>query len=400
MIETPVEVFLQGPAGRYTATQSCIVWCVSPALCGLYFWGRPSADELLEVARIIEGYPRLMAERFDVVVDGREVEALDGEALTVQMAWLWQNGGTLLTRASIWSIVAEGTVAARLARMMPNLGNMSAFHVTVDASEAYRAVAGEGGPSLSAQVDVIAAHVRGLPRELHVIRALLGRRLDAKIEDAAKELGLSTRSLQRWLTSQGTSFHDEVVAARLATACTLLATTDLKIAAIGARLGISERAVTLLLRAQTGLSPMEYRVQTRARNDEPSSLAWSGGQEAIAQAGDDGDELSRIERLRHVAVEAGRQRPSAILRARESRQSERRRRAPVRGVERADASDQRVAVFARHADVGDEHIGPLGAEELIGRSRICRGPDLGTPSLEQGREELTRVWLIVDDDDP
>lgn len=261
MIDTPVETFMLGPTGRYTAGTSSIIWCASRSVCGLYFWGRPTADELLAVARVCETYPQHMADKFDVVVDGREVEALDGEALTVQMAWLWRQGAKLLQHAQIWSVVAEGSVAARLARLMPNLTESDRFHVSTSAATAYRAVGGEGGPALSAEVESIAARVRGMPRELQVIRALLARRVDAKIEDAAKELGVSTRSLQRWLSAHGTSFHDEAVAARFAEACELLLTTDLKIAAIGAKLGISERAVTMLFRAKTGLTPVVWRSQ-------------------------------------------------------------------------------------------------------------------------------------------
>ena len=264
MIETPVESFVRNPAGRYTVAGSCIVWCKARTLCGLYFWGRPSADELLEVARICEAHPQAMDATFDVVSDGREVEALDGEALAVQMAWLWRHGPSLLEHARIWSVVAEGSVAARLARMMPSFNDSERFRVTTDAHEAFRAVRGEAGAALLVEVEGIAARVRGVPRELHVIRTLLGRRLDARIEDAAKELGVSERSLQRWLNQRGLSFHDEVVAARLAVACELLQTTDLKVAAIAARLGISERAVTMLFRSQTGLTPMAWRARQRA----------------------------------------------------------------------------------------------------------------------------------------
>ena len=264
MIECPRDTFVKGPVGRYTVSRSCVVWCVSRSLCGLAFWGRPLADELLEIAAIVEAYPEQMAPSFDVVVDGRQVEALDGEALSVQMAWLWRHGAALLQRANIWSIVAEGTAVARLAQAMPVLAGKFAFRVTTDAAVAFRAVAGEGGDALAVDVDAIAADARGLPRELHGVRALLARRLDATIEDAAKELGLSTRSLQRSLGNQGTSFHQELVAIRFATACELLLTTDLKIAAIGARIGISERAVALLFRAKTGLAPLAWRDKQKA----------------------------------------------------------------------------------------------------------------------------------------
>jgi AraC-like DNA-binding protein len=266
MKHAPIDAFLQqGPVGRFTSTACCVVWCVSRALCGVYFWGRPSAEELLYVSRIAEAYPRWMADKFQVVVDGREVDALDGEALSVQMAWLMQHGSQLLKHAEIWSIVAEGSVVARLATAMPTLGAGEGFRITSKALEAYRAVAGVGADALSASVDASVAQVRGLPRELHVIRALLRRRLDAKIDDAAKALGMSTRSLQRWLTREDSSFHQEVVAARFALASELLLTSDLKVAAIGARLHISERAVTLLFHEQTGLTPMAWREKNKAR---------------------------------------------------------------------------------------------------------------------------------------
>ncbi len=263
MIETAADAFVKGPAGRYTVSRSCVVWCASPSLCGLAFWGRPLANELLEIATIVEAYPQQMAMTFDVVVDGRQVEALDGEALSVQMAWLWRHGAALLQRANIWSIVAEGTAVARLAQTMPALTGRFAFRVTTDAAAAFRAVAGETGATLALDVDAIAANARGLPREIHRVRALLARRLDATIDDAAKELGLSTRSLQRSLGSQGTSFHQELVDIRFATACELLLTTDLKIAAVGARIGISERAVALLFRTKTGLSPLAWRAKQK-----------------------------------------------------------------------------------------------------------------------------------------
>lgn len=263
VIDTPADVFLKRPVGRYTVSNSCVVWCVSRSLCGLAFWGRPTADELLKIATIVEAYPQQMAPTFDVIVDGRQVEALDGEALSVQMAWLWRHGAALLRHANIWSIVTEGTAVARLANAMPDLGGKFAFRVTTDAPAVFRAVRPDDSAALSLEIDAIAATARGLPRETHRVRALLARRPDATIDDAARELGLSTRSLQRSLSDQGTSFQKELVAMRLATACELLLTTDLKIAAIGARICISERAVALLFRAKTGLSPLAWRAEQR-----------------------------------------------------------------------------------------------------------------------------------------
>jgi len=45
-------------------------------------------------------------------------------------------------------------------------------------------------------------------------------------------------------------------------ACELLLSTDLKVAAIASRLGVSERAVTMLFRDKTGMTPIEWRKKT------------------------------------------------------------------------------------------------------------------------------------------
>ena len=71
------------------------------------------------------------------------------------------------------------------------------------------------------------------------------------------------RSLQRALGRCGTSFHGEVMAERLARAKALLRSGDLKLSDIGARVGISERALGLLFRARTGLAPAEWRKRDR-----------------------------------------------------------------------------------------------------------------------------------------
>ena len=72
MIDSPADIFVKAPVGRYTVSRSCVVWCASRSLCGLAFWGRPLADELLEIATIVEAYPLQMAMTFAVVVDGRQ----------------------------------------------------------------------------------------------------------------------------------------------------------------------------------------------------------------------------------------------------------------------------------------------------------------------------------------
>lgn len=268
-VATPPDSFVKNPPGRYTATKSGIIWCASHALCGLHAWGTPSAENLIELSRIADNYVDVMDPQFDLIVDGRQVEGLDSEALMVLTSWVLRYGPSLLTRARFWSVVGERGVAAKLARLFPikeasDKGPGRDLIVLTDAREAFQHVLGPVlGRETEQGVERAAAEARGVPRELQVVRALLAQRVDTRIDEAARAVGLSARSLQRALSEHGTSFHEEVIAARFAAACSLLLTTDWKLAAIASRLGISERAVTMLFRAKTGLSPAAWRTAQR-----------------------------------------------------------------------------------------------------------------------------------------
>jgi transcriptional regulator GlxA family with amidase domain len=111
--------------------------------------------------------------------------------------------------------------------------------------------------------DAIAQRIRGVSREVRLTRELLERHLDTGVEQVARVLGISARSLQRALMRRGTSFNAAVVSARLARAQTLLRETDDKVAAIAADVGVSERGLTQLFRRRTGVGPAEWRKRHR-----------------------------------------------------------------------------------------------------------------------------------------
>lgn len=259
LIETPQDVIVRAPWGRYATTGSSIVWCASRGLSGAYVWGHPDAEETRAIVRLFDEYPRVMDPTFDMILDTRAVETVDREALEVLTGWMWSHRAVLLERARITSVIRQEPTGFLLAGLLPTIANNRSFRVTTEPATAFRDVLGEAGAALAEELEEIALRLRGVPRELQAVRALLGHRLDATIDDAAQAAGTSARSLQRLLSRSGTSFHDELVAARFTTARELLLSTDLKIAAIATRLGISERAVTLLFRAKTGLTPVEWR---------------------------------------------------------------------------------------------------------------------------------------------
>lgn len=264
MIETPYDLFLRAPVGRFTLTRSSLVWCSSASLCGAFFWGRPGEAETREIVRIFAQYEHAMATPFDVILDVREVEIVDPGSLAVLFAWVVQHRAELRQRIGMQaSVIRAGPVGFLFAGLLPALQQTHRFRAFTDPDEAFRVIAGDAGLEVALEVEAIAARARALPRELQLIRALLAARVDTTLDQAATQLGVSARSLQRILTRQGTTFHEEVVAARLALAQKILLTSDEKLAGVGARVGISERALTLLFRAQTGLTPAEWRKQQR-----------------------------------------------------------------------------------------------------------------------------------------
>ena len=220
--------------------------------------------------RVIRAYPELMKPTFDVIVDGRFVSAIDPEALLVVTGWLWRDGARLLESATVASVIREGPIGFLFAGLLPTIVNRGSFYVTSDAKVAFEKAGAHVG--LMREVDAILADARSVPREVQVVRSMLDESLTVTLEQASAALGISPRSLRRHLALQNTSFHEEVLSARLAKAQQLLLTTDLKISAVGAKLCISERAVTLLFRSKTGLSPIEWRDRHRVTLQFPRPL--------------------------------------------------------------------------------------------------------------------------------
>lgn len=261
MLETSADVIVRSPWGRYTTTGSSIVWCASRTLCGAYLWGRPTAEETGAIIRLFDEYPRVMNATFDMIIDTRAVESVDGDALVVLTSWMWANR-KVFEHAKIFSVIRETPTGFLLAGLLPTIAPDRMFRVGTIPATAFTTILGEQGIAAAEEIEAIARQTRGVPRELQVVRDALFKRLDVSIDDVAKNLRVSARSLQRSLSKAGTTFHDEVVAARMTVACELLLSTDLKVAAIASRLGVSERAVTMLFRDKTGMTPIEWRKKT------------------------------------------------------------------------------------------------------------------------------------------
>lgn len=264
MIETTYEAFLRTTVGRYTVTGTSFVWWASPTLCGVFLWGEPTEVETRAILHLFDQYPTQMAPQFDMVLDTRGVERAEAGGVKLLFSWLLANRKELANHLRMQAnVIREGPIGFLLTGLLPVAGWTLPYRMHFEPAEAFRLVAGEEGDALTAEVEAIAERLRGVSRELRVTREMLTHKLHVTASEVSRALGMSQRSLQRALTRHSTSFHAEVVSARVARAQALLRSGDEKLAVIAARVGVSERALTMMFRTKVGVSPAEWRNRQR-----------------------------------------------------------------------------------------------------------------------------------------
>ena len=97
--------------------------------------------------------------------------------------------------------------------------------------------------------------------------AVLERTPGLAVDEAAKALGLTGRTLQRRLQAEGTTFLAESRKATVRRAKHLLSTTDDKVADIARAVGCATaQHFTELFRTETGVPPAAWRAAARKRD--------------------------------------------------------------------------------------------------------------------------------------
>jgi AraC-like DNA-binding protein len=206
---------------------------------------------------ILDGH-RALAPRFDVLQDAGAVEGLDPEALAIVIEWLRRSKAIFTDRVRTRAgVLPPGVSGLALAGLAPWLALGSPLEIFASRREAMVHLG--AAPALCDEVDALVERARGLPEIVIALRHVLAEARGAiDVATAAQRLGVAVRSLQRQLAGAGRSFRGEQADARFAAAEALLAGDD-KLAAIAARLGLSEDGLTELVRARTGLTPGELR---------------------------------------------------------------------------------------------------------------------------------------------
>jgi AraC-like DNA-binding protein len=260
---TNVGDFVRSPVGRYLVARRHLVWCHSPTLLGTALWGRPDEADVLELldTLAVTRAPQVRAP-FDFLTDGRHVDGVDpaGYQLAVDYARreLERLGERVRRLAFVHGAGFSGTVLAGFfAHVLPRASSRGFS----DPAGAFTWLGRRAGARAAAEVERLVDEAAGAPPITATLRTWLRPRAgECRLEDAARELGCSPRSLQRRLDAEGTTFQKQLDDARVSAAIPLILDSEVKLAAIAAKLGFSSLpAFSRLFRRVTGRSPSAFR---------------------------------------------------------------------------------------------------------------------------------------------
>ena len=242
-------------------------------LLGMVLWGRPNAADARKLVASLVSVLHQNAQPHVFLLDARRVDSIDPGAFTAFNTYVQEYFEPLQRSVQRLAMVRpDGMPGAAISGFFDVLPRRPyPVAALTDVSDAFRWL-GEVIPTLlehtqkwvAALDGAFGSDLSGAPT-LSALHGLLDTERTHSIEQVAKALGLSPRTLQRRLTDAGTSFRQELQIARLRWAQKLLVDTDLPIKHIALDAGCSSvQHFGVLFRRLTGETPMAWREQQRA----------------------------------------------------------------------------------------------------------------------------------------
>ena len=252
--------FMGAPVGRFWPGDSFFYWCASPSLFGFSLWGRPAAEDVekLCAALLVELGPHAQPHRS--LVDASLVEEVEPAAFEVLQRYVKKHREALATRVTRLALVRPaGLVGAVVAGFYAVLDSP---YPTQAFTELEPALEWLGVESAAAQTLVARrAELSGVSPLLAQLRSVLASEgARGSVAEVARQLSLSSRTLQRRLEALGTSFQKELLTHRLRIAQLALRGSDQAITAISFDAGFSTpQHFSAAFRKFTGLTPTAFR---------------------------------------------------------------------------------------------------------------------------------------------
>jgi AraC-like DNA-binding protein len=246
--------------GRYLRGRTWIFGCLCEGIFASFLAGNPGEDELSALS-LAYAVPAARA-KHAVLFDGSRLQSLDASALGLLLNSMVSSARRLTRNLERVAVVhgagATGAVIAGYPEVIGIRCETRKFTDTVTAL-AWLGAAGE----LCREAAELASSIMEDDAHLVRLRAYLAAHLDAAIDDAARELGMAKRSLQRHLQVSGTGWQREIDLARLAAAEKLLS-GDRTLTQVALEVGFSSlQSFSDWFRAQVGKPASSWRRQRR-----------------------------------------------------------------------------------------------------------------------------------------
>ena len=254
------------PIGRYAIEGNALYWCWDEMLTGCAVWGRPVRADLDRFLSLFDHVRNeFISPTCSFVIDLRALESVDMEEFAALEVGVAERLSAIVQRTGRQALIRPGGLVGALVEGFYGLIGAQVDSTTfVDLGPALSWL-GRDEPQLVKLVDELVGQVAHGGALLARLRAWLGtQRFNATVDDAAVELGMSRRSLQRQLRAMATSFSAQVDLARLAAADALLRDSELKLELVAERVGLSSsQNLSTWYRRLRKVSPSEFRERGR-----------------------------------------------------------------------------------------------------------------------------------------
>lgn len=267
---TGLAEYRSSPTGSYVISSSFMVWCADPQFYGMAIWGCPDAAEIRRLCQLLDVEVRPEAMPHASLVDLRHLRSVDPLAFATFVDHLQARAPLyreLVTcQARVRPKGLPGAIVAGFGKIVRPSHPVS---VHESLGEALAWLGRSDRSDLVGELEEIVASAMGELKSVQRLRRVLVPPLsEVTLDSAARLLGLSTRTLQRRLRDEGTSFQAEHATAQVRAAQTLLRDPALTLTMIAIEVGASSLAnFSTMFRRQTGEAPSEWRRRSRGAPD-------------------------------------------------------------------------------------------------------------------------------------
>jgi AraC-like DNA-binding protein len=258
--------FLANPMGRYCVGRRHCVFAATPSLLGFASWGRPGVEDVAELLHLCAVGLEADMPRYRWLVDLRGLESVEPATFGLFVEYTRKNAKSLQRNIDRQAqLRPDGLVGAIISGFsrVARLSYPDRVFADVAKALAWLGVEHDEGTGVLAELSAI----RDEARERHDVIARLRDELRATgalpAPHAAKQLGLSTRALQRALREGGTTYRMELKAFQMRRAQELLRGEE-TLALIAGEVGFSSaQHFATAFRRATGDTPSAWRTSHR-----------------------------------------------------------------------------------------------------------------------------------------